>query len=129
MPKLVIYTDGACSGNPGPGGWGAVIVTPHRVVELAGHDARTTNNRMEMHAAYEALLYAAEQEKLPITLHTDSSYVINGITKWVVGWESRGWLTAQKQEVANKDLWQKLVAAHEMLGGRVTWKYVGGHIG
>ncbi|GAA3833713.1 ribonuclease HI [Sphaerisporangium flaviroseum] len=120
-----IYTDGACSGNPGPGGWGAVLRYGEREKEIHGGEPQTTNNRMELMAAIMAL----ETLTRPATvrLHTDSTYVRNGITKWVHGWRRNGWQTAAKQPVKNADLWQRLhaaTAAHD-----VEWFWVKGHSG
>jgi len=129
MEKIIIYTDGASKGNPGPGGWGAIIADGKKVIELGGHEAHTTNNRMEMRAALEALIYALELPRAPIVIHTDSSYLINGITKWVRGWKARGWITSQKKEVLNRDLWSKLSAVVEKIGKNIEWRYVGGHVG
>lgn len=126
---ITIYTDGASKGNPGRGGWGALVADAQTVCELGGSEAHTTNNRMELMAAIEALTYAATLPAQPIALHTDSSYVINGITKWVKGWRSRGWVTKDKKPVLNQDLWQALMAAESACGGKVSWRYVGGHIG
>lgn len=129
MEEITIYTDGASKGNPGRGGWGALVANSEVVCELGGNESHTTNNRMELMAAIEALRYAATLPVQPIALHTDSSYVIHGITKWVQGWQSRGWITKEKKEVLNQDLWQALVAAKEACKSRVDWRYVGGHIG
>ncbi len=123
-----IYTDGACSGNPGPGGWGVVVYfangTRH---ELGGGDPQTTNNRMEMQAAIAALEFLHRlQQSDPITLYTDSEYLRNGITSWVAGWKRKGWKTAQGKPVLNQDLWQQLDALNSSL---VTWKYVKAHAG
>ncbi len=129
MEEITIYTDGASKGNPGRGGWGALVADSRTVCELGGHEAHTTNNRMELMAAIEALTYAATLPAQSIALHTDSSYVINGITSWVAGWQARGWVTKEKKEVLNQDLWQALVAAEGACEGKVSWRYVGGHIG
>src|SRR5258708_399440 len=109
MSEAVIYTDGACSGNPGPGGWGAIMRYGDTEKELHGGDPATTNNRMELMAAIQAL----ESLKRPVGVHmyTDSKYVLDGITKWLPGWQRNGWKTASKQPVKNTDLWQRLVAA------------------
>jgi len=123
---ISVFTDGSSLGNPGPGGWGAIVVDGDRVKELGGAENPTTNNRMELSGAIGALGYIGEMEK-NIVLHTDSSYVINGITKWVYGWKRNNWITSQKQEVLNRDLWEKLLAA--IAGKKIEWKYVGGHIG
>jgi len=128
---ILIFTDGACSGNPGPGGWGVVVVTPDGVVtELGGGENPTTNNRMEIIAALRALelLHDAPGE---VQLYTDSVYVIRGITQWVWGWRQRGWKTAEGGDVANRDLWEQLmrVVATRGAAGKVHWNYVRGHIG
>jgi ribonuclease HI len=127
--SLVIYTDGACSGNPGPGGWGAVLLYPQgRVKELGGGQRRTTNNRMELSAAIEALK-AARAFQGPVRLYTDSTYVIHGVTSWLKGWKRRGWLRADGQEVLNRDLWEALEALAEARAPGLTWHYVRGHQG
>jgi ribonuclease HI len=125
MGEAVIYTDGACSGNPGPGGWGVVLRYGTAVRELHGSDPLTTNNRMELTAAIMAL--EALTRPVPVTLYTDSRYVLDGITKWLPGWQRNGWRTAGKQPVKNVDLWQRLVAA--MASHEVTWRWVKGHNG
>lgn len=119
-----IYTDGACRGNPGPGGWGALIVRGEAVEELGGREARTTNNRMELRAAVEALRRVHPDE--PARVYTDSQYLLNGITTWLAGWRRRGWVTAEGRPVENRELWEALDAA---AGGRVTWEHVRGHAG
>ncbi len=120
-----MYCDGSSIGNPGPGGWGAVVADGARVKEVGGYDAKTTNNRMELTAAIHAIALIPKHAK--ITVHTDSRYVINGITKWVQGWSKNGWLTKEKKDVQNKDLWQKL--AKETEKHTVTWEHVKGHSG
>ena len=125
MTKIEIYTDGACRGNPGPGGWGALLLCDGREKEICGGEPDTTNNRMEMMAAISAL----ETLKLrsSVTLYTDSSYVMNGITSWIHGWKQRGWKTAARKPVKNEDLWRRLdsaVSAHD-----VDWRWVKGHSG
>jgi ribonuclease HI len=129
MKEIIIFTDGASKGNPGPGGWGAVIAAEGKVKELGGREAETTNNRMELRAALEALNYACSLTELPVIVHTDSSYVINGVTKWSHGWKARGWMTKQKEEVLNQDLWKDLLEAVESCVSGVAWQYVGGHVG
>lgn len=124
------YTDGACSGNPGPGGWGAVLVARKggrvlKLRELSGGEAETTNNRMELTAAA-AALEALERASV-ITLVTDSTYVRDGVTKWLAGWKRNGWRTAAKAAVKNEDLWRRLDAAASR--HRVTWEWVKGHDG
>ena len=121
-----IYTDGACSGNPGPGGWGTRIeFADGQVHELGGRDGATTNNRMELLAAIEAL--TALKKPSAVTLHTDSTYVKDGLTKWIHGWKRNGWKTAAKKPVKNKDLWQALEAACERHD--IKWVWVKGHAG
>jgi ribonuclease HI len=125
MTKVEVFTDGACSGNPGPGGWGAILRYGDTKKELSGGETETTNNRMEMMAAISAL----EALKRPVTvdIHTDSTYVRDGITKWIHGWKKRDWRTTDKKPVKNVDLWQRLEAAaakHE-----VAWHWVKGHAG
>ncbi len=120
-----IYTDGACKGNPGPGGWGAVLEYDGTEKELFGGERSTTNNRMELTAVIEAL--AALKRPCRIVLHTDSQYVQKGITEWIHGWKARGWKTASKEPVKNADLWRKLdaaIASHD-----IRWVWVKGHAG
>jgi ribonuclease HI len=108
-PKLIIYTDGACRGNPGPGGWGALLMYGDKKKELCGGDLATTNNRMELMGAIQAL--EALNKPTKAELHTDSQYVMKGVTQWIHGWKARGWKTADKSPVKNVDLWQRLDAA------------------
>ena len=124
-PSVVIFTDGACSGNPGPGGWGAILTLGAREKEICGGEANTTNNRMEMMAAIQAL--EALKRPVPVRLHTDSQYLRDGITKWIHGWKKNGWRTAAKQPVKNVDLWQRLEAA--LADHKVEWVWVRGHAG
>ena len=124
-PGVVIYTDGACSGNPGPGGWGAILMHKDKKKELHGGERLTTNNRMELMAAIKAL--EALTKPCVVELHTDSQYVRQGITEWLPGWKARGWRTASKAPVKNDDLWRELDAAR--LRHEVTWKWVKGHAG
>jgi ribonuclease HI len=126
---IIIFCDGASKGNPGPGGWGALVATHAQVCELGGNFAHTTNNRMELTAAAEALTYASKFSGTQVMVHTDSSYVINGITKWVGGWKKNGWKTKEKKEVLNKELWIQLDAAVQKINHDITWHYVGGHVG
>jgi ribonuclease HI len=125
MKTVEIFTDGACKGNPGPGGWGAILRMGVHEKELSGSDADTTNNRMEMTAAIRAL--EALIEPCEVTLHTDSRYVMDGMTKWVAGWKRNGWINSSKQPVRNADLWHELIAA--VKPHRVTWRWVRGHSG
>ncbi|MBM4291519.1 MAG: ribonuclease HI [Deltaproteobacteria bacterium] len=125
LAQVVIYTDGACSGNPGPGGWGALLRSGAHERELCGGEPQTTNNRMELLAAIEAL--EALKFRCAVTLYTDSTYVQQGIESWIVGWRKKGWRTASGEPVKNKDLWVRLDAArapHE-----VAWRWVKGHAG
>ena len=125
MSEVVIYTDGACKGNPGPGGWGAWLKSGEHEKELWGGEKLTTNNRMELTAVIEAL--ASLKRRCTVALYTDSEYVRNGITTWIHGWKKRGWLTADKKPVKNVELWQRL---EEMTAGHdVTWHWVKGHSG
>lgn len=130
MPDLFAWTDGACSGNPGPGGWGVLMramdgdsVVKER--ELAGGEAQTTNNRMELLAAIHAL--EALQRPSTITITTDSAYVKNGVTQWIHGWKRNGWLTADRKPVKNAELWQRLDEAGRR--HKVTWAWIKGHAG
>ena len=127
MQEILLFTDGASKGNPGPGGWGAVVAGNGQAVELGGREEHTTNNRMELTAALMGLRAAQTFPHGPRILRTDSSYVINGITKWVHGWQKNGWVTKDKKDVLNKDLWEQLVEAAR--GQEVGWEYVGGHVG
>lgn len=123
--QLVIYTDGACRGNPGPGGWGALLVYNGSEKELFGGEPQTTNNRMELKAAIEAL--KALTRPCSLTLYTDSKYVQNGIQQWIKGWKAKGWKTAAKKPVKNVDLWKELdeqVGKHD-----ISWQWVKGHAG
>jgi len=124
---ITIYTDGSSRGNPGPGGWGAIVLDEARVIELGGHEDHTTNNRMELSGAIEGLRYAGRLLDEPIELHTDSEYVMKGMTEWISGWVKRGWKTAAKKPVLNQDLWQELLKVSE--GKQISWKYVAGHSG
>ena len=130
-----IYTDGACSGNPGPGGWGTRVEFANgQVHELGGRDQATTNNRMEMQAAIAALEFLNETDvdSGSVVLHTDSEYLKNGITKWIKGWKRKGWKTSAGKPVLNKDLWQQLDQLTQSLSGddlTVDWRYVRGHAG
>lgn len=123
--SVVIYTDGACSGNPGPGGWGALLRTGTHERELRGGEAQSTNNRMEMMAVIAAL--EALSWPCVVALYTDSRYVMDGVTKWMVNWKRNGWRTAKKKPVKNVDLWQRLELAIEPHD--VSWNWVKGHNG
>ena len=131
MKHIEIYTDGACSGNPGPGGWGAILRfrTGEKVYEkeISGGEAGTTNNRMELTAVIEGL--RALKRPCEVELYLDSQYVRQGITEWIAGWKARGWRTSTKQPVKNVDLWQKLDALVAESGHRIQWHWVRGHAG
>ncbi|HYW76930.1 MAG TPA: ribonuclease HI [Gammaproteobacteria bacterium] len=123
--QVEIYTDGACLGNPGPGGWAAILESGRHRRELSGADAATTNNRMELSAAIEGL--KALRKSCDVVLFTDSRYVMQGMTEWLPGWRRKGWRTASGKPVENRDLWEQLVAAAEP--HEIRWKWVRGHNG
>ena len=125
MKKIEAYTDGACSGNPGPGGWGAILRFNGKTKEMSGGEADTTNNRMELMAAIAAL--NGLREACEVDLYTDSNYVRDGISSWIEGWKRNGWKTAAKQPVKNAELWQQLDEARRR--HKVTWHWVKGHAG
>ena len=133
---LILFTDGAAKGNPGPGGWGAIVVTDDQhVTELGGGSPHTTNNKMELSGAIAALQHVAN-EPGPVGIYTDSTYVIQGITQWVWGWRKRGWKTAQGGDVLNRDLWEELsslvgarASARDRARGDLDWHWVRGHVG
>ena len=122
---IKIYTDGACAGNPGPGGWGVLILDGDDETELCGGEADTTNNRMELQAAIEAL--DATKERGPIVLYTDSQYVKNGINSWIASWKRNGWKTSARKPVKNKDLW--LILDEAVQDREIDWRWVKGHDG
>ncbi|MDP2642053.1 MAG: ribonuclease HI [bacterium] len=129
---ITIYTDGSSRGNPGPGGWGAIIFTDKEVVEIGDADPHTTNNRMELTAAIQALSFLSKLEvnggeSEDIIIYTDSEYVMKGMTTWIYNWQKKGWRTAGKKPVLNQDLWQKLLLNAN--GKNIEWKYVAGHSG
>jgi ribonuclease HI len=125
MSEVVIYTDGACKGNPGPGGWGAWLRSGEHEKEMWGGEAHTTNNRMELTAVIEAL--ASLNRRCSVALYTDSEYVRNGITTWIHGWKARGWLTSDRKPVKNDDLWRRLDGLRDQHD--VKWHWVKGHAG
>ena len=127
MNSIDIYTDGACKGNPGPGGWGALLKSGHTEKTLFGGELETTNNRMEMTAVIEAL--RALKRPCKVTLHVDSQYVLKGMTEWLTGWKAKGWKTAAKQPVKNVDLWQQLDALVNGGSHHIEWRWVKGHAG
>lgn len=131
LNSLLIFTDGACTGNPGPGGWGSILVFPEgHIKELGGHNPETTNNRMEIVAALRALADLEEAPTPLIYLYTDSTYVIRGITQWVWAWKKRGWKNAEGQPVSNQDLWEELARqVGRLKPAKIEWKYVRGHTG
>ena len=124
-PEVTIYTDGACSGNPGPGGYGAILKYGDRIKEISGCEIETTNNRMELMAVIKAL----SQLKRPCTLKvvTDSQYVVKGMTQWLQGWIKRNWINSQKKPVLNRDLWERLLKLSEP--HRIEWRWIRGHHG
>jgi ribonuclease HI len=123
---VTIFTDGSSRGNPGPGGWGAIVATEHTVVELGGFQENTTNNRMEMNAIVKALEHIQDSQDA-VTIYTDSKYTISGVTSWISGWKKNNWKTKQKTDVLNRDLWESLDAL--MQGKNIEWKHVSGHVG
>ena len=125
MKRVEIFTDGACKGNPGRGGWGALLRMGSHEKELSGSEPSTTNNRMEMTAVIRAL--EALIEPCEVLLHSDSRYVIDGMTKWIHGWQKKGWINSSKKPVRNEDLWHELIAA--AAPHRITWQWVRGHNG
>lgn len=135
MKKVIVFTDGAARGNPGPAGWGAIIKLilsqgEARIKELGGREETSTNNRMEMQAAIETLTYLAKEginSRVPITIYTDSNYLVKGITGWVFGWQKNGWQTKAGSDVQNKDLWEALLACVQDLN--VAWTHLPGHVG
>jgi ribonuclease HI len=127
VQRVTIYTDGACKGNPGPGGWGVLLQGASASKELFGGELNTTNNRMEIMAVIEAL--SALKRPCEVTLYLDSEYVRKGITEWISGWKSRGWITAGKTPVKNVDLWQRLDALVSGAGHQIDWRWVRGHAG
>jgi ribonuclease HI len=127
MNEIEIYTDGACKGNPGPGGWGVLLRSGTTVKELHGGETATTNNRMELMAVIQAL--QALKRPCKVTLYLDSQYVLKGITVWLPGWKAKGWKTASKQPVKNEDLWRQLDALVATGGHEIDWRWVRGHNG
>lgn len=131
--EIIVFTDGACSGNPGPGGWGAVVATPDgQVKELGGGSDLTTNNEMELMAVIQALVFLRDDSR-PVTVYTDSTYVIRGITQWVWGWTRNSWKNAEGQDVANQECWKKLLGLtldrKKISPAPIQWKYSRGHVG
>jgi ribonuclease HI len=128
VSRILVYTDGSSLGNPGPGGWAAIIANEEQVVELGRAEAHTTNNRMELLAAHEGITKAATLGEGPIIIRTDSAYVLQGATKWGAGWRKRGWKTLEGKDVLNRDLWEPFFTLLGGVKGRVTWEKVGGHV-
>lgn len=131
MDSIIIYTDGACSGNPGPGGWAAIVYSSNenRVLEISGSRSETTNNKMELQAVIEALQKVENKKYSSIVIYTDSTYVIKGITQWIWGWKRKNWLNAEGLPVANQNLWQLLDKLVNSIKVKIDWKYVRGHRG
>lgn len=131
LRSLIIFTDGACTGNPGPGGWASILAFPEgRVLELGGHNPQTTNNRMEIVGTLRALAALKEAPSPVIFLYTDSTYVIRGITQWIWGWKQKGWRNSAGEEVSNRDLWEELLRqVNRLKPAKIEWKYVRGHSG
>ena len=127
MNEVIVYTDGACKGNPGPGGWGVLLKSGGTEKELYGGEPGTTNNRMELMAVIQAL--AALKRPCAVTLYLDSQYVLKGITEWLPGWKAKGWRTAGKTPVKNAELWQRLDQLAHQSGHKVDWRWVRGHNG
>ena len=127
MNPVIIHTDGACKGNPGPGGWGVLMQSGEHTRELFGGDPQTTNNRMELMAVIQAL--QALKRPCQVEIHLDSEYVRKGITEWIRGWKAKGWRTASKQPVKNADLWQELDQLVNQGGHELSWHWVKGHAG
>jgi ribonuclease HI len=127
MNTVIIHTDGACKGNPGPGGWGVLLESGEHTRELFGGEAQTTNNRMELMAVIQAL--GALKRPCRVEIHLDSEYVRKGITEWIQGWKAKGWRTASKQPVKNADLWQQLDQLVQTGGHDLSWHWVKGHAG
>jgi len=131
LKDIEIYTDGSSLGNPGPGGWGVVIVSDTKtLVEVGGCEKKTTNNRMELKAVIEALKQAIKKyPKDKVVIYVDSTYVLLGVTTWITNWEKNGWRTANKKDVLNKELWQELIALVRNFKGTLSWQKVKGHNG
>ena len=131
MEEIIIYTDGGCSGNPGPGGWGTVVIADGKETRLSGGEKNTTNNRMELMAAISALEFALNNfdvSQKKFNIFSDSQYVKNGITSWIKNWKKNGWRTAAKKPVLNQDLWIRLDAAYSQIPN-LDWNWVKGHAG
>lgn len=128
MRDINVFTDGACFGNPGPGGWGALIFTKDQPVKIWGHDPNTTNNRMEMMAVIKALDHLLPLSDQPVHIYSDSQYVIKGVTLWSEQWHKNGWKTAQKKPVENQDLWKKLLSLKTQFL-YLSWSWIKGHAG
>lgn len=126
--NIEIYTDGSSLGNPGPGGFGVVVVNSDKIIkEFGGFEKDTTNNKMELQGAIEALRYIKENNLINVSIYTDSNYVLNGITSWIFNWEKNNWIKPDKKPVLNKEIWQKLSSLDKELKGKIIWKKVKGH--
>lgn len=125
-----VYTDGSSLGNPGPGGWGTVVVYQDKIIkELGGYDNNTTNNKMELQAAIEALKYFIKSDIKEVNIYADSAYVLGGVTNWIFGWEKNGWRTSKKEPVLNQELWKELISLVREFKGKINWQKVKGHSG
>ncbi len=127
IESIIIFTDGAARGNPGPGGFGAIVIAVNKVTEIGGREAHTTNNRMELMGAISALEYLSKKDAKDITLYADSNYVVLGMTQWAARWQRNGWKTANRKPVENQDLWERLLSAAN--GKEIHWKRIEGHKG
>jgi ribonuclease HI len=128
--EIKIYTDGSSLGNPGPGGWGVVVIQNDKIIdEIGGYEKNTTNNRMEITAVIEALKYIKNKKTIDVSIFADSNYVLLGITTWISNWEKNGWKTANKKQVLNQDLWKELILLVRESSGKINWQKVKGHSG
>lgn len=129
MQRVIVFTDGSSSGNPGPGGWGSIVATDESVKEMGGREENTTNNRMELKALYEALIFATDLAPEKIDVYIDSKYVVNGATSWGHGWRKNNWITSgTKTPVLHRDIWEALLNLLDTMKGKVFWHRIGGHI-
>ena len=127
LKSITIFTDGSSRGNPGPGGWGAVVIVGNKVTEIGGRETHTTNNRMELIGAIKALEFVFSLNAKRCTLYADSGYLVKGMTEWIHNWQKKNWKTADRKQVLNRDLWEELLALSR--GKEIVWKQIGGHKG